>query len=80
MNARTDDGHLSRVNQLSKNRGLQGATKLGRYVLDTFFDGSPERCDIVSFKARDAFKCNKLLDQKTCLSKGCKWYENQAAK
>ena len=43
MNARTDDGHLSRVNQLSKNRGLQGATKLGRYVLDTFFDGSPER-------------------------------------
>lgn len=43
MNARPDDGHLSQVNQLSQNRGLQGATKLGRYVLDTFFDGSPER-------------------------------------
>ena len=43
MNARPNDGHLSQVNQLSQNRGLQGATKLGRYVLDTFFDGSPER-------------------------------------
>jgi len=43
MNATPNDGHLSQVNQLSQNRGLQGATKLGRYVLDTFFDGSPER-------------------------------------
>lgn len=39
----SEHGHLSRVNELSQNRGLQGATALGRYVLDTFFDGSPER-------------------------------------
>jgi hypothetical protein len=43
MIATTDSTHLEQVNKLAENRGLGGATKLGRYVLDTFFEGSPEK-------------------------------------
>lgn len=38
-----DDSSVQKVNRLANSRGLDGAEELGRFVLDTYFQGSPER-------------------------------------